>query len=75
MRNLDQVTFPNLTDFYNSSDSKDFFKSNFCPHLYPRGCLPLERTKGLVWFKQCLRNAFWKQTARVFLLVTGAESA
>ena len=34
------------SEFYNS-DSKEFFKSNFCPHLCPRGCLPLERQKVL----------------------------
>ena len=61
-------------EFYNS-DSKEFFKSNFCPHLYPRGCLPLERQKVLCGLSRAFGVLFGSRQHVFSSSGTGAESA
>lgn len=74
MRNFDQVTSKPYR-VYNSSNSKEFFKSKFCPHLYLRGCLPLEKQKVLCGLSSAFGMLFGNRKHIFSSSVTGAESA
>ena len=75
MRNLDQVTFPNPTEFYNSRDSKDFLSQIFVPISTLEDVYPQKEQKVLCGLSTASRMLFGSRQHVFSSWVTGAESA